>query len=356
MSYANGIVSAPVSISDVQSALGNTSGDLATLCTASSINMWAKYKPVKNSLIDTTGQWDLSNKVWKSSATWFQGVSPAVCGLIPYETTSFANVKSNTTGGSNGWTYQRPTGGSSSPYRLTDFAMYNHNASPAAFGFSVPEKQESLKEFNAMCGMAAADADNVAIADFNTNVYFGFAFVNSSGTVVYHGTSDTPLTGGVHISSFALTTYGTYTVYPFFCTEAITPTTNSMGNHTYWTVPNVSPATCQVTTAGGTTGVAVAAEWWLNSSTRVNVIITNGSSSTYSANIYIRRVGRKQGSSPYSDEANYASNPVSVPANTEISVRVGAGSTNYNYHAIVVLAGGQTFDVPVTSSGSIVLE
>jgi hypothetical protein len=45
MSYANGRITAPVSIADVQQALSNGSNDEGTLCRASNINMWARYKP-----------------------------------------------------------------------------------------------------------------------------------------------------------------------------------------------------------------------------------------------------------------------------------------------------------------------
>lgn len=45
MAYTNHIISAPVSISDVQAAVGHTSGDLATLILEGIINKWAKYKP-----------------------------------------------------------------------------------------------------------------------------------------------------------------------------------------------------------------------------------------------------------------------------------------------------------------------
>jgi len=62
------IVSAPVSIYDVQRALGKSSGDLGTLCQSSSINQWSKYKPVSKNKIDTTDEMN-SDKTWKSTAT-----------------------------------------------------------------------------------------------------------------------------------------------------------------------------------------------------------------------------------------------------------------------------------------------
>ena len=48
MGYSNGIITAPVSIYDVQRALGIVGGgDLGTLIRDGNINMFAKYKPVR---------------------------------------------------------------------------------------------------------------------------------------------------------------------------------------------------------------------------------------------------------------------------------------------------------------------
>ena len=47
MAYNNGIVTAPVSVYDVQRALSNTSPDVKTLCLADNVNKWSKCKPVE---------------------------------------------------------------------------------------------------------------------------------------------------------------------------------------------------------------------------------------------------------------------------------------------------------------------
>lgn len=46
MAYNNGKITAPVSIRDVQQALGVSSTDLKTLCISPNINPWARYKPI----------------------------------------------------------------------------------------------------------------------------------------------------------------------------------------------------------------------------------------------------------------------------------------------------------------------
>ena len=48
MSYNNNRITAPVSIRDVQRALGVSVQDLGTLCKHENINKWARYKPVRS--------------------------------------------------------------------------------------------------------------------------------------------------------------------------------------------------------------------------------------------------------------------------------------------------------------------
>ena len=67
MAYANGIISAPVSIYDIQRAIGVSSKYLGTLCKSNNINMWAKWKPVSKNIIDTMSQLN-SDKTWKTDA------------------------------------------------------------------------------------------------------------------------------------------------------------------------------------------------------------------------------------------------------------------------------------------------
>lgn len=47
MAYANGKITAPVNIYDVQRALGLSSNDVNTLCKASNLNVWARWKPIR---------------------------------------------------------------------------------------------------------------------------------------------------------------------------------------------------------------------------------------------------------------------------------------------------------------------
>ena len=47
MGYSNGKITAPVSVYDVQRALGVSENDIKTLCLSNRVNMWSKIKPVE---------------------------------------------------------------------------------------------------------------------------------------------------------------------------------------------------------------------------------------------------------------------------------------------------------------------
>lgn len=122
MSYnsSTGIISAPVSIDDVKTALGESSNDLATLCTSSNINMWSKYKPVHNNIAFPNNEVAASKSTWytNSSRDWWLGAANKPAIEIPLCET-FDAIKAAY------WIHNKPTGGSSSPYRLSDFIGYN---------------------------------------------------------------------------------------------------------------------------------------------------------------------------------------------------------------------------------------
>ena len=135
MSYDNGMISKPVSIRDVQRCLGSSSGDLGTLCVRDNINKWAWFKPIRTSNIG------LLNESMRQSARYglyFRENTDAenlLKGTVTINETNFNKAASS----NYEWSYIRPTGGSSSPYRLTDFVCedpslgligYKHNTQP----------------------------------------------------------------------------------------------------------------------------------------------------------------------------------------------------------------------------------
>lgn len=148
MGYSNGIVSAPVSFDDVNQALGTSHTDLSTMCKATQINMWAKYKPVRWEYPDTTNALNQARTGWNpnagNNAWWkaidgnyglqYSGAAVDIAGTSSGVHDALNSVVTLATGGLNGWTYQRPrgslviAGNPTEPYRLSDFLEYNHNA------------------------------------------------------------------------------------------------------------------------------------------------------------------------------------------------------------------------------------
>jgi hypothetical protein len=119
MSYSNGIISAPISFSDVQHVLGVSDTDLATLCKENTINKWSFYKPVDNLRL-----FNLEDVHYYAADDGF---------VFPAFTTAPALLQAKIAGTAL-WAYRKPSGGTASPYRLTDFKGYNHNsANPYIF-------------------------------------------------------------------------------------------------------------------------------------------------------------------------------------------------------------------------------
>lgn len=133
MGNSNGLISAPVSVFDVKSAIGTNTLDVGSLCTkVTLINKFAKYKPVRlQNVIDTTvinGVAQLNNdKTWKSTTNWWRG-DDGKCGL---DVNVYDTEYKLTQGFESEWGYLVPRGGSVTPiepYRLIDFNQYNHKA------------------------------------------------------------------------------------------------------------------------------------------------------------------------------------------------------------------------------------
>lgn len=124
MGFSNNKITAPISISDVATALGESNLDVGTLCSSPKVKAWAKYKPVKDdSPITKDGWWDGGDDK---------------CGFtIPsYGGTTGTLYNDNMIGlftddGVNGWVYNQPKAGDW--LRLTDFEGY-YALAAAPFG------------------------------------------------------------------------------------------------------------------------------------------------------------------------------------------------------------------------------
>ena len=255
--YSNGLITAPVSVWDVRRALGLNSTDVGTLCTSTRINIWAKYKPVHLlNTLNTADQFDFTQNKWKSSATWMHG-SPLAgyavhrYGLAAHQYTAIADlIAQYTTRNSimNGWVYNSPTGGASSPYRLIDFANYKHQTDGFAEDFFCGAVRTNPGNPSDISTKVTASYRYSVETDYTItpqnllgdDYYFGIVMVKDSDMFYFTGSGKTTLSVTLPLNT------GTYTVYPFFANKQITYG-QSMENTILYTIPLLSPTTVKVT-------------------------------------------------------------------------------------------------------------
>lgn len=129
MAYSNNVITAPVSIYNVQRALNSTANDVGRLCSHQNINPWAKCKPII-----------AANIIRPLDYSRAEQVTNYHCGLtVVYSASNFndflAKVRSALTNSDykyqNEYTavkYDRPTGTIAAPFRLSDFNGYRLNS------------------------------------------------------------------------------------------------------------------------------------------------------------------------------------------------------------------------------------
>lgn len=261
------IITAPVSVRDCNQVLGTSHTDLAALCMDNHINMWAKYKPVRYPHISTIDQWDAANQTWKSTAEWWKGSGVTeIGGIAPYTTTSRSTLLSQYASADplNGWVYNKPAGGQYQPFRLIDFAKYNHGAPAPLANFYMQSEVIHDGHFtaSALMSMTASGTDYISMADFSANafpngLYFGVMFVQN-GVVKLVVTADTKNVAQIYANfsgSGNMLPLGNYTVYPILCRDQIPITQTTEQSNLYMTAPNVSPVSVTIVSSSSTIDV-----------------------------------------------------------------------------------------------------
>ena len=259
MSVSGSVITAPVSISDVQTVLGSTSSDLGTLCQHNNINMWAKYKPISyalvgllNNTVRAAQNYGISNiPVWSGSASkivdmadfWF-GVRASLASKAPICGYQAAY-----------WDYRRPMGGSASPFRLADFSEYP--LSSGSFGYfhgaPAPIASSGITNYTAdsqgnlrLQSVAGINSDPrcLHLDDFSylsqysvSNMYFGIMLhkVGSSPAKYFAGTQTTKMSqlasynAWLDITGWSSANNGTYEMFPFCANQPFSFTDNFNG-------------------------------------------------------------------------------------------------------------------------------
>ena len=199
----------------VASALGEASNDVGTLCKSNKINKWSKWKPIQNNKVTGLTLTDLQNANFGftiPNADADEGVALA-----------------------QAWTYNKPTGGAASPYRLGDFRGYEHN-SIRPFNLLLPDYvNQNQSGVVAKLILPTITADNVDGSFFFGNMYFGVLI--KKGTQVEYKTAATKISAGGTTVDFsestAIDTTGTFDVYCFYTATAIATMTNTISQILY---------------------------------------------------------------------------------------------------------------------------
>lgn len=141
--------------SDMAQISSRNTFDLGRLCTHANINKWAKYKPIHHSGLQILSE---------SARTDRQGDGEYYGVMIRMNSGDMASLHNVT------FAYNRPKGGASSPYRLSDFinengtAGYNHLAQPSVYGSVAWQPQDKQLYLD-----GGASSDDIQVT-FGTNV------------------------------------------------------------------------------------------------------------------------------------------------------------------------------------------
>ena len=141
--------------SDMSQISSRNTFDLGRLCTHANINKWAKYKPIHHSGLQILSE---------SARTDRQGDGEYYGVKIRMDSMDMGSLHNVT------FAYNRPKGGASSPYRLSDFinengtAGYNHLAKPSVYGSVAWQPQDKQLYLD-----GGASSDDIQVT-FGTNV------------------------------------------------------------------------------------------------------------------------------------------------------------------------------------------
>lgn len=212
MSNSNGIISAPVSIKDVQEVLEETSNDLARLCKSSKINPFSLHKPITNRKLFGMKDGDYNG------TDGDYGIRVESAGSFSALLSLYENDENR------GYSYSAPTGGLLSPYRLEDFNGYNHNATMNIRNFKATLSFDSSGKrlITGSCDFRLQDGDGVAIGNIFDNCYFGIVLCQQGNAKYYRTSNSTIGLGGtsVELNETVVTMQsGLYNVCPFVSNE-----------------------------------------------------------------------------------------------------------------------------------------
>lgn len=216
MSNQSGIISAPVSINDLQTVLGTSqNGDLGSLILNGNINKWSKKKPVIHSNLFASNPSDKGgDSVWYKTGTFgldIQKVSSIVTLINDQSTLSQ-------------YTYNRPTGGVNAPFRLLDFNGYYHLAEHPVYAFDSQDSGYTTgtnPQIATLIALRLVSDYNFSILDLTDykDYYFGsvlyrsstqYRWITSENTISYEDLASAQIL--IPTTNLAI---GTWYIFPF---------------------------------------------------------------------------------------------------------------------------------------------
>lgn len=225
-----------VDIRDTLNANGSscTNDIISFFDSRAKINIWSFRKP-----------YSYSEELFKLNNEQIRNLN---CGLNPLSLGAYTQIPSKMDGNMNGWTYTRPGGGQTDPYRLGDYVGYYPAARPMIENFYVPDTASNQFQGTWISATAIvpseSDGVSVTLADLKglSSCIAAVYIVNQSDTSrtrMYQGEEINNGVFRVDFDAYDLTPSGDWTVYPFL---KVSDTSNQC-----YTVPNVSPKTINIT-------------------------------------------------------------------------------------------------------------
>ncbi len=265
-----------ITTSMVAQAIGVGSNDVGTLCKSNKINKWSKWKPISLAEVTPITIDDLKNSNFGLNIPYFSSL-----GNINTED-SFLYVLKNKT---FSWNYIKPSGGSTSPYRLGDFRNYNHSAVipiVSSDSYSAFIYNNSIS-FDLDMSVVYPNDYNICLQDFKIgdvefiDFYLGVLLYNSNGYMI--GTSSSKMNSSTSINLSGIgSNYGNYTAA--FFASSVSFGLNDNPSSGYF-VPIDIPQVPVTINQAGSGFVVNAIGVWNQSNTQVSysITITNNDSS-----------------------------------------------------------------------------
>lgn len=241
---------------DVAAVLGVNSGDTGTLCSHTNINMWARYKP-ETAVTGLTSFGIVPITLQQRTLNSFS-IEAKVNAGVGSVSTLVDRLRAGTQ--QDCFIYKKPFGTPASPYRISDFNNYWHNAPcPIRAPYNTTDilgvtDQGTLQLYyyvdvaGSLYGLGLKDLRFQLDSQQLSSYYFGILIYNNS---TYAAATQDHVMGTAQQEGLDVTLTGvpqttaTYTMVPFFSTQPIASANDSFVGTIYpmiWAAQEINVA------------------------------------------------------------------------------------------------------------------